>query len=674
MINKKLLGCQATEYRTLSIRMMEEYKSCPWADNFVKSLANWLQKVGVFIWKNRVMPKSLQISLDKLLEDTLPRQLAPELRAKLWGKGTPQVSLTGFLMGRALALVALDYEHYDAMAVTDLQYRWWSYLGFTSVICQDVQECRETSRAYHMVQRHIEWLKSHPEKGIPGTREKQRFSQLCESWHREGSLSGLWDNSFGWQHFSSSRFVESIISDLLAVAPDLILPLVDAIRVPTIIDNIFRDTQIQYDPDLLQKIMRDAPTCTDMDENSHAEAPADLKIPVWNGSIVAASILSFIVGYAQALLDKQETEAAGIIQEATIFLQVCAEIMISRPDGLYLAKHYVRELHHSISHQMPDSRGCALFLDAIVDAVESQKKNTLLMSWMTLDFETRLKNCLEEDWKRFIQTGLQSKKQDWGELEALAAQARLLPFTDLQGSGREMLQAAYEHLFCVADTGFYTSEHSTGLPSPMHDALSWIFLSTNTEHPAEKWEQTWNKLGSATNRIFRDFFNNGKLDLMYVLNFHLAVGLALADCTYRTHGEDCAKKVIQRLFDHLLDRLRMTDRIDDFYRKMVRIAVCKIYLYARSTNNGHVNNAILSELAMYLLAMQSFPMLTFESMEILVQNGLEVEDIKSCQKLKKVALDAYDAARVHDKNDHWKTKGPKTITRKCERMIDQLKD
>jgi hypothetical protein len=273
-----------------------------------------------------------------------------------------------------------------------------------------------------------------------------------------------------------------------------------------------------------------------------------------------------------------------------------------------------------------------------------------------------------------MQTGLQIKKQDWGKLEALAAQARLLPVADLQGNCGEMLQAAYERLFCVADTGFYTSEHSTGLPSPMHDALSWIFLSTDIEHPAEKWEQTLNKLGSATNRIFRDFFNNGKLDLMYVLNFHLAVGLALADCTYRTYGEDSAKKVIHRLFEHLLDRLRMTDRIDDFYRKMVRIAVCKIYLYSRLTNNGQVNNAILTELAMHLLAMQSFPMLTFESMEMLVQNGLEVEDIKSCQELKKVAVGAYDAARVHDENDHWKTQVPKTITQKCEMMLKQLKD
>lgn len=674
MINEKLFGHQDTEYRSLSTRIMEEYKNCPWADNFVKGFAKWLQEVDVFTWKNGVMPKSLQGSLDALLEDILPHQLAPELWTKIGGKGTNQLTLMGFLMGRALASAALDHEHCDVQSVSNLQYRWWSYPGFTSVIVRDMQAYLEKSRSYRMAQRYIEWLESYPEKGIYGKREQQRFSHLCKSWRSEGTLAGLWDNSFGWQHFSTSSFEESIISDFLAVAPSLILPLVDAIRIPTIIDNIFRDTEIQYNPDLLQLIMSDAPTCTDVIENSHAEAPADLKIPVWNRSIVAPSILSFIVGYAQALLDKKETEGTEIIHEAADFLQLCAKIMISRPDGLYLARHYVRELHHSMSHQMPDSHGCALFLDAIVDAVESQGKNTLLMRWITLDFETRLKNYLEEDWKRFMQTGLQSKKQDWGELEALAAQARLLPFTDLQGSGGEMLQAAYEHLFCVADTGFYTSEHSTGLPSPMHDALSWIFLSTDTEHPAEKWEQTWNKLGSATNRIFRDFFNNGKLDLMYVLNFHLAVGLALADCTYRTHGEDCAKKVIHRLFDHLLDRLRMTDRIDDFYRKMVRIAVCKIYLYSRSTNNGQVNNAILTELAMYLRAMQSFPMLTFESMETLVQNGLELVGIKSCQKLKKVALDAYDAARVHDKNDHWKTKGPKTITRKCERMIDQLKD
>lgn len=673
MLNEKILEYQAREYQTLSANVEKEYTECPWADNFVKSFAQWLQEVKVFTWKNSVIPESAQRNLDALKE-MLPSTLAPEFLAKLRGKGDARVSLIGFLMGRALALAALDHEEGGLPSVTDLQYNWWSFPGFMSVITEDVKKNKENSRGYSLALQHIQWLQEHPEKGICGKREQQQFRRICESWRREGTLAGLWDNTFGWQYFPATEFEEIIISALLASEPDLILPQLNIIRIPTIMGNIFRDTVVQYDPDLLLKIIHNAPPCTDMDENLTADISAKMETPVWNGSIVAASILSFVVDYAQALLGKQQTEYTEDTHEVADFLNKCADSMIARRDGLYLAKYFVQKLHRDMCHLQRDNQSSTFFLDAIVSAVEKQKKNTLLMQWIKLEHKERMAYFRKEDWERFIEAGLQSKKQNDKALETLVAYARLLPVTDLQGETGGILREAYEYSFCTADTSFYTSEYSSKLPNPLHESLSWIFFSPDINNPAEKWEQTWNKLGAVTNRIFRDFFYKNKLDLMYVLNFHLAIGLAVADCTYTKHDTDNAKNVIHLLLKHLLDILRMNDRFADFYKEMVCILICKLYLYSCPTDENTEHQVILNELADRLHEVQSIPMLTYKSIETLFMNGLNVDDIKSCEKLKKITKEAYEMAREHDKNNHWKINGDEKIKRACDKMLSTLND
>jgi hypothetical protein len=219
----------------------------------------------------------------------------------------------------------------------------------------------------------------------------------------------------------------------------------------------------------------------------------------------------------------------------------------------------------------------------------------------------------------------------------------------------------------------------------MHDALGLIFLTPDGENPAAKWEETFRCLGAAENRILRDFYDKKKLHLHYLVNFHMAVGLALADGAYATQGANRASLILHRVFRRALDMLKFDDRLQDaFYKKIIRILVCKSYIYSverldenaatrtvndQDTTNSQENSPF-SELVGYLKASQSIPMLCFEILEALLANGFKMKNTCDLPELMELVRDAYTSAIIVDKNNHWKFREGKNIEELCKRRLD----
>jgi hypothetical protein len=614
---------------------------------------------------------------------------------RVHGKKNAEEKIEGFMLGCALAKASFEHENYGLPNVIKLQHKWVAYSGFTHVLTLDLLEEKENSKAFKFTKELIVLLIKHPEIMAINTKEKKQSLNLYEECQDIYNIVDIWSSNSGWINYPSLVFCKDIISHMFVASPNLLLPILDNIRTPTIINEIFSSPNIMFDPELLQLILEHAPLITDLNENMFIQDGSSPK-PTWNRSIIAVSIIPFIFEYAQYL---EEWNSSNRNDTLTVnkFLTDCANLLIARPDGVFVAQHFVDKLHYNIDNNL-HPKCSEIFLDKIVDAVPVKKKNTLLTNWIDSDFKNELNKLPESDYELFIQTGCQTEKRIGIELKTLIAQARLLPLPDLQGECGERLIETYEHLFCYNDDTFFTSGYSSRLPTSLHEALAWIFLSSDESYPMEKWEKTYLKLGGAENRFFRNSYDNNSKNLYYLVNFHWALGLALADVTCEAYGTDRAEKVLHTLFERLLGKFKFNDTlmIDSFYSQIISLLICRSYTNSldaslesinyldicqqklpvndctNKAQNCDKNNQVILRLGSYLSRIQNIPMLAFEVLEDLQLNYLTLDDFQDYPDLITLVRDAYISAKIIDQNDYMKSIAHEDIGSLCDKKIEKL--
>lgn len=623
----------------------DQYAENDWARTFVETFTRWIGQTSLLDNPEVDLTSSQEQKLQRVLQGPLPQEFRQAVLDRVHGNHSCQHDMAGFLMGCALARAAMDRQDGGVPATITLQRAWWAHGGLELELTEGLRLNGRTSPAFGVATALARWLHHTPGHSLLDTQERTHFARQCKKWEESGLLADIWDTRL-WARHSRTAFEASLLGSLLAAQPDCVLPLLKDIPIPPIMKDIFYSPSIRHNPAVLLRLLELCPECTETDEND-AGAAADQRLkPSWNRSIIAPCLLEVILHHATMMNEK------GITRHNDNFLHESANILLKRSDGLYLALHYVEELHNVIEFERENDNPAMHFLEALVLAVEKQCKGELheqrVNAWL-VDFLNS--EQLRADLKSFQETGILQKQVEKNILRGLAAKARLLSFECMRGSCGHYLLQGYQRAFCRLDEGFYTSEHSMHLPNITQEAIAQLYAVAEPVPPAQQWQDSIAMLASASNRTFRNSFSNQYLEVQYVYNYHLGLGLALADTVHAFHGVDQAQAVLQAVFDCTAGRLRVENgTMNNFYVKTARLCVCRLYLFLMKAQRPADASASVVAL---LHTTEDIPMLNYQCMTILTANGLAREAIRDDPALREIARSAYAQAKEHGEHDHW---------------------
>lgn len=422
------------------------------------------------------------------------------------------------------ALLKKGMANYQALStawvmVTDSDPNFWKRAD--RVLKEEA--CRQPKAWKSSMQNLARHLADHPDHiGIMG-HDHDAFLRTFNDWKTKSSVRDVWtcERAFSWfayQCSSSGLFAKAIQMDV-----QFGTSLLETTGIPPMCEYVLAHQSILHDKEMLLDIIRKSPSVLT------AEGATD-----WNKSIVAPMALEFFKHHVERLheairLDLRRKNEGNelsefIAKESPELFRTAAEVILQRPDGLFLASNYIC---HIMQWNTPDESdtwsSSHEFAKAIVHALA--KKTSLANLKSMLSWSPQPNDTLCEAQELGISTGLDAKPT----VEELSTAITLLAETTTLEENASELMLLFEQALFAKNNGIHVLRHSGRVSvTPLHYNLAKLYAYS--ESPAKRWADTWRLLSGVRFRLRQTpFASDEKAPPSDALLATTIVGIALYD-------------------------------------------------------------------------------------------------------------------------------------------------